>query len=279
MKKILLTAFVLSSFSVFAQETVKQAIINTTTTITAPEEQEIQDVGEQTGRGGMFRNFGDGETKSVTYIKGNMVKTAIKTDMMRNTTIRDNDKKLTTTLMEMMGKKMGFYMNDDDQKAMVKRMDSMRQAQNKDTVKRQPRVERIAQVEYNPTETKKIAGYVCQKAYIINTNFLGQKDTMQVWYTPEFKIENVPSTGGMSGFSRAGTNNGFDQVKGFIMGYTTKMGNNRTMDVAVTKVELKKDIDAKEFDIPKDFDLKPMSEMGNMFGGGGRGGQVQIMQH
>lgn len=279
MKKILLTAFVLSSFSVFAQETVKQAIINTTTTVTAPDEQEIQDVGEQTGRGGMFRNFGDGETKSVTYIKGNMVKTAIKTDMMRNTTIRDNDKKLTTTLMEMMGKKMGFYMNDDDQKAMAMRMDSMRQAQNKDTVKRQPRVEKLAQVEYNPSETKKIAGYVCQKAYIINTNFLGQKDTMQVWYTPEFKIENVPSTGGMSGFGRAGGNNGFDQVKGFIMGYTTKMGNNRTMDVAVTKVELKKDIDAKEFDIPKDFDLKPMSEVGNMFGGGGRGGQVQIMQH
>lgn len=270
MKKILPGILMMISVSAFAQDVVKQAIINTTTNITAPEEESIEDVGNQ-GRGGGFRNFGDGETKSVTYVKDGMVKTAIKTDMMRSTTIRDNDKKLTTTLMEMMGKKMGFYMTDEDQKEMGKKMDSMMRERNKDSVQKKPQTDNKINVEYNPKETKKIAGYVCQKAYIISTNFLGQKDTVAVWFTPEFKITNTPSTGGTSGFGRVG-NKGFDQVNGFIMAYTTKMGRGRTMDVEVTKVDLIKDIENKEFDIPKDFDLKPMSEMQNMFGGG-RGGQ------
>jgi hypothetical protein len=45
------------------------------------------------------------------------------------------------------------------------------------------------------------------------------------------------------------------------------------MIVEVTKIDTGKDIAAKEFEVPKDFDLKPMKEMQNMMGGrSGQGG-------
>ena len=272
MRSVLLTALVFTASQSFAQQLVKQATINTTTTVTAPEEEDISDVGAggQGRGGGMFRNFGDGETKSVTMVKDSMVKTTLKTDMMRSTIIRNNTSKMTTTLTEMMGKKMGFYMSDDDQKAMGQRMDSMMKERSKDTVRQRAPREKNVEIDYTSTDTKKIAGYVCKKAYIVSTNFLGQKDSLTVWYTPEFKLENLSSTGGTMGFGN--TTTGFDKINGFVMGYTRKMPRDRSMEVEVTKVDLKKDVDQKEFDIPKDFDLKPMSEMQNMFGGRGGGG-------
>ena len=135
-------------------------------------------------------------------------------------------------------------------------------------------------------ETKKIAGYNCKKAYIVKTNFLGQKDSMTVWYNPEVKFETIHSTGGTSGMGSlmggAGNTmqNWFDLVDGFIMKYETPMGRGRTMEVAVTKLEINKDIAAKEFEIPKDYDVKPMKEMQNMFGGrgGGGGGRTIMIQ-
>ena len=47
------------------------------------------------------------------------------------------------------------------------------------------------------------------------------------------------------------------------------MGATRRMEIEVSKIELDKEVKAKEFEIPKDYDVKPMSEMRNMFGGGG----------
>jgi hypothetical protein len=47
------------------------------------------------------------------------------------------------------------------------------------------------------------------------------------------------------------------------------MRRNRKMQVEVTKIDLQKDIADKEFDIPKDFEVKPMKDMQNMFGGQG----------
>jgi hypothetical protein len=135
----------------------------------------------------------------------------------------------------------------------------------------------------NTDETKKIAGYNCKKAYIVTTRILGIKDSSVVWYTPEFKLNNVSSTGGLSSFSNmmggSGTNSAYGKIDGFIMRYENKMPRGRHMIVEVTKVELEKEIAAKEFDIPKDFDVKPMKEMqGMMQGGGGRPGSTIIMR-
>lgn len=281
MKKVLLLAAVVYSGNLMAQtKLLNQAIINTTTTIIAPDDEDASNIQMQGEGGGRmsFRNFGDGETKSVTHLKNDMVKTVMKSDMGRTTTIRDNAKKLTTTLMEIMGNKTGFYSTDEEAAAMRKRMDSMMQATRNagDSSNRRVRpAEPQTEIVYTE-ETKKIAGYLCKKAWIVNTRILGIKDSSVVWYTPEFKLNNISSTGGLSGFSSmmgsaAGTANAFSKIDGFVMRYENKMPRGRNMVVEVTRVELGKEVADKEFEIPKDFDVKPMKEMQNMMQGGGSG--------
>ena len=268
--------------AVYAQpKVVTNAVVSTTTNVIAPEEDELQNVQNNQGGPGMnFRNFGDGETKSTTYIKGGMVKTVMKNDMGRSTIIRNNDSKLTTTLIEMMGNKTGFYITDEEQANMRKRMDSMQNARPRDSANanRGTRLERTVDVVYTE-ETKKISGYTCKKAYIVRSSILG-KDSMAVWYTPEIKIANTPSTGGMSGFGAMGgsMNNGFDKIDGFVMQYETKMPRGRKMEVTVNKIELDKKIEDKEFEVPKDFDVKPMKEFQGMMRGGPGNVQFQIRQ-
>lgn len=284
MKQLLLAAIMLGALSAVAQpKLVSQATINTTTNVIAPEEEDVASIQGQ-GGGGMFRNFGDGETKSVTQVKNDMVKTVIKSDMGRSTIIRNNQSKLTTTLIEMMGNKTGFFVTDEEQAGLKKSMDSMMQARSKDSALANKPAAAPPTVDVVYTEdTKKIAGYNCKKAYLITTRLLGLvKDTAIVWYTPEFKVQNVSSVGG--GFSMAmmggpaAATNSMDKIDGFVMGYETKMRRNRTMIVTVTKIDLDKTIADKEFDIPKDFDVKPMKEMRNMMGGG-QGGQIQIRRN
>lgn len=291
MKIFSLLFLMFAGITAYAQPVlVKQAIIQTTTNVIAPEEDdisEIQNGGEERMR--MFRNFGDGETKTTTFIKDGMVKTDVKTEMMVGSLIRDNDKKVTTTLFQLMGKKSAFLATDEDQVEMKRKMDSMVQERLKNDTNAQkqmraekPKNKNIA-IAY-ADESKKIAGYNCKKAFIVKTNFLGQKDSMAVWYNPEVKFETVHSTGGVSGMGSlmgGGANSmqeGFDMVDGFIMKYDTKMGRGRTMEVTVTKLDINKEIAAKEFEVPKGYDVKPMSEMQNMFGGRGGGGRGVMIQ-
>jgi hypothetical protein len=288
MKRLLLMAAVIYSGNLMAQaKLVTQATVNTTTTIIAPEEEDVSNIQAQ-GEGGRmnFRNFGDGETKSVTYLKNDLVKTVMKSDMGRSTIIRDNGKKLTTTLIEMMGNKTGFYSTDEEAAEMRKRMDSMMQATRNgtsDTSRRRNArpAETVAPEIIYTEETKKIAGYNCKKAYIVHTRFLGNKDSSVVWYTPDFKLQNVSSTGGLSGFgSMMGSSNSnpYEKIDGFVMRYENKMPRGRNMVVEVTKVDLAKEIADKEFDIPKDFEVKPMKDMQNMMQGGGGPGRTIIMR-
>ncbi len=282
MKHLLFVVLLTSAYSVQGQTpAVKQAIIYTTTTVVAPEEEDVANIQTQAGPPGamMFRNFGDGETKSVTYVKDDLMKTVIKTDMGRSTIIRNNTTKITTTLLEIMGNRTGFYASDEEQAQMRKRMDSMMQARPRDsgttTTARRPQEPAPVEISYTE-ETKKIAGYQCKKAYVIATRFLGLKDTSVVWFTPDLKIDNLTSTGGSGIASVIGSNaasplSGLSKIDGFVMQYETKMRRGRVMTVQVTKVETSKDIAAKEFDVPKDFDLKPMKEMQNMMQGGGQG--------
>jgi hypothetical protein len=250
---------------------ISQAIVSTTTNVIAPEDDELQNVqnqGQGGGMGAMFRNFGDGETKATTYLKNDMVKTVMKTDMGRTTVIRNNGTKLTTTLIEMMGNKTGFYITDSEQVVMREKMDSMMKSRRKDSAEHTLPANTPNPVNVIVTdETKKIAGYTCKKAYLVTTHILGIKDSVAVWFTPDIKLENVTSTGGLSGFGNMGTINGLDKIDGFVMGYETKMRRNRRMVVEVTKIDTSKDVADKEFVIPKDFDVKPMKDMQGMGGG------------
>ncbi len=285
MKFFLLSTFFLGATVGFAQpKLVTQATIVTTTNVIAPEDEDVSQIQPQGGGGGgfNFRNFGDGETKSTTFIKNDLVKTNFKSESFRGTLYRNNTTKTTTTIFEIMGNKQGIVATDDDQVEMRKRMDSTMKARQTaeggDTTNK-PRM-RTVDANSNATvtyldETKKIAGYTCKKALIITDKII-VIDTQVVWYTPEIKFANVPSTGGTSGFGNmgGGTNN-FEKVDGFVMMYERKMPRGRVMEVKVTKIDIDKDIAATEFEIPKDVDIKTMKEMQSqgggmrmMFGGG-----------
>lgn len=271
MKFFFLFSFLVTGAAVFAQpKLVTKAIISTTTNVIAPDEDDVSQVQNQGGGGSGFnmRNFGDGETKTTTYIKDNMVKTSFKSESFRGTIFRNNATKVNTTIFEIMGNKQGFTVSDDDQVVMKKRADSMMKERAKtDTTmqRRRPQEQPAATVAYTE-ETKKIAGYNCKKAYIITNRFLG-KDSLAVWYTPEIKFTGVSSTGGTSAMGGFGGTTNFEKVDGFVMQYERDMPRGRKMEVKVTKIEIDKDIADKEFELPKDVEIKTMKEMNEQGGG------------
>ena len=276
MKSILfLASLVISATAIAQPQLVKQAIVTTTTNVIAPETEDVQSM--QGGGGNqMFRNFGDGETKSTTYLKDDKIKTILQNDMGRSTIIRDNNAKLTTTLLEIMGNKTGFFITDDEQAEMKLKMDSMMQARRANDSTRTRPASTASNVEISYVDgTKKIAGYDCKKALLISTRLLGIKDTVAVWYNPGIKLQNVASTGGTSSFGGFGgfgnftTLNGLDKIDGFVMQYEMNMRRGRKMIVEVTRIDLKKELTEKDFEIPKDFDVKPMKEFQGMMQGAG----------
>jgi GLPGLI family protein len=281
MKIILLLAASFSTLMAVAQpKIITQAIITTSTNVIAPDEEDdvtqIRTEGGREGGGGMgmrFANMFDGEMKSTTYIKNDMVKTDLKSESIKSTTFRDNATKTTTTFTEIMGNKNGIRSTDADQEIMTKRMDSMRKERMKtDTGASKPRMRNVepeVSIVYLE-ETKKIAGYTCKKALLIQDKII-RKDTTVVWYNPEIKFANVASTGGMSGmgmFSQMMPGAvSFDKVNGFVMQYESKMPRGRKMEVKVTKIVTDKEIAATEFDMPKDIEVKNMKDMTGPGGG------------
>src|SRR5882757_9446062 len=114
MKQLLLFSFLFTGSFIYAQQ--NHAVITTKTVVVAPEGDDAMPTppsvnGEEVK---VVRFGGEGETKSVTWVKNDLIKTLVTNDMGRTTTIRDNSKKVTTTLMEMMGTKRGFYATDEE---------------------------------------------------------------------------------------------------------------------------------------------------------------------
>lgn len=220
------------------------------------------------GPGGM-------ESATTYYQKGDMTKIASASDFGNNTVITDRKSGRTTTLIEAMGRKMGFYTTPEDEAAMRGRMDSVRDARRDSLQKLGIPVAapRKPEVEYTE-ETRKIAGYTCKKA-VIKTGGGGQggqrPQSMEVWYTPDFKLAggfNVPGIGGGPGRGMMGGGmGGLDQIEGFPMEVTMERGNGFKVHMLVNKVQLDADVADKEFEIPKGYDVKPMSEMQNNRGG------------
>lgn len=275
MKRIITFCFLLSAINGFAQpKAITQAIVTTKTTIVAPEEDE-NIPNTNPGNGGeemrIIRFGGDGETKTTTWLKNDLVKTFSETEMGRTTTIRDNSKKMTTTIMEMMGKKMGFYASDSDQAIIRKRMDSMMQSRNPNGRQVSSDTTSVSVIHYFE-ETRKIAGYDCKKALIVTTRANGKSDTTTVWYAPEMKLTGIISTGGsfggFGGFSpQAAGPSPLEGLNGFPMQYERNMNRGRKMTVVVTKLVTDKEITDKEFEIPRDIDLKSVKDMQNGPGG------------
>lgn len=270
MKIIYFSFFLVTGAVATAQpKVITQAIISTTTNVIAPEEEDISEVQNRGGGGMNFRNFTDGETKTTTYIKNDLVKTNFKSESFRGTIFRNNTAKTTTTVFEIMGNKQGFSASDDDQAAMRVKADSMMKERSKtDTAMRGMRnlLNTAAATVAYTEETKKISGYNCKKAYVITDRLLS-KDSLAVWYTPEIKFAGVFSTGGTSALGNMGGPNNFDKIDGFVMQYERDMPRGRKMEVKVTKIETDKEIADKEFDLPKDVEIKTMKEMSGQGGG------------
>ena len=254
---------------------ISQATISTKITIVAPEEEDGPPPNVQTSGNGeevrIMRFGGEGETKSTTYLKNDLVKTFSETEMGRTTIIRDNSKKTTITLMEMMGKKFGIKSTDEEQEAMRKRMDSMMKTRNDNPLagNSEPKTN-IVYLD----ESKKIAGYDCKKALILSTRSNGKTDTSLVWYSPDFTLQGVSSTGGSGGFGPQTGSSGLELLKGFPLQYERNMGRGRKMTVLVTKIDFEKAVSDKEFEIPKDIEIRSMKDMQG--GGVGMGMQIRV---
>jgi hypothetical protein len=267
-------------------KTVTQATITTKTTIVALDgEQAADPIPQPSGDGGpviVRRRLDDaGETVSKTLLKDHLVKTQVDNAMGRTTTIRDNKAKITTTLMEIMGNKRGFYATDEEQAEMAKRMDSLTRAGN--APQAAPNMPPVIQVFYR-NESKTIAGYNCQKAVVHINKATGELDSSVVWYNTDIKLEGLTATGGAGAgfmsFRRNSSADVLERIKGFPMQYEMKLGRNRLMTVEVTKLDIEKEVKDKEFEISKDFDVKPAKDMQGPGGGmqiriGGPGGGLQ----
>lgn len=283
MKKLITLLSLFASVSAYAQpKLLTQAMLTTKTTIVSSEgeETQVQDMRSSDG-GGEVRVMrfggGDGETKTTTWLKNDLTKTFSESEMGRTTVIRDHAKKITTTIMEMMGRKSGFYATDEDQAQMRKRMDSMMQSRGGQNVSfsggsNTPATYSVLYMD----ESKKIAGYACKKALIVAARS-NRSDTTTVWYCPDFKLQNLASTGGAAGgfggFNTTSGPTGMELLNGFPMRYERNMPRGRQMTVEVTKLVIDKEVADKEFEISKDIEIKAMKDMQN---GGGPGMQIRI---
>jgi GLPGLI family protein len=242
-----------------AQQVVNEAVIQMKTETSNPNSDGAPPVSND-GEGRMMVRIGDGEIKSKMFFKNGMTKIESDMGMGTNQVIIDSKEKKTTTLFEAMGRKMGFYTTEADMQRMMAGADSGRSPQQ-----RMQQFNPEVFIEYL-SETKKIAGMECKKALIRYKDRRGQEVQQEVWYSPEFvfgegfrirdvmRMANVP---------------GLEKLKGFPMEFELTRQNGAKVHYQVTKVDLGAKVDDKVFVIPKDYDIKPMSEMNQ---GGGRNG-------
>ncbi|MCO5236334.1 MAG: DUF4412 domain-containing protein [Chitinophagaceae bacterium] len=278
MKKTLLFLCLFAGFGATAnaqQKIVERAIVQSKSEFSFPQNANRAARGDEDDGGG-FSSSGNRETKTTVYFKGDLIKTLSKSDFGNSTVIIDKKNKRTTTLTEAMGRKTGFYTTEEDEEAMRKRMDSLRNARGQSAGNRDPQVEIIA-----TNDTRKIAGYNCKKVIVKTRTMQGSVNEATVWFTPDFKMApGYPASGNTGGMGRGasmrgGGNMGFglsglDKIDGFVMAVEVKRPNGFEMTMEVTKVELDPVIEDKVFEIPKGYDIKPMSEMQGRFGQGGR---------
>ncbi len=265
----------------WAQKEVQRAIVKSVTEITFPENPNRSFGGEDDAR-----PFGGGmESTNTVYFRGDFIKTLNQTDFGNNTVIIDKNSNKTITIIEAMGRKTGYYSTPEDEELMRKRMDSLRQAGgfNRQVERREGETE-IAETN----ETRKIAGYDCKKTIIKTKTNNGEVNETIIWYTPDLKMPadypqaGAVAPGGGRGFSASfggGARSGglgvpgLDKINGFVMGYEMSRPNGFSMKMEVKKIEIDPEIKDKVFEVPKGIELKPISEMQNMFGPGGPGGR------
>ena len=252
---------------------VKSAIVKMQSEITFPENFSPGGPGGGGPPGGgdgggnviMMGGPGGMENSSTMYYTIDRSKLESTSDFGNNTIIMDRKEHKTTTLIEAMGRKTGFFSTDEDEAAMRARMDSMRAARRDSLGKMGLNIAPPAgpEIAYSE-ETKKIAGYNCKKAVIRNKDRQGGVTENTVWYTPEFKMGEGYMIGGRGGGFMGGMiggAQGLDKIDGFVMEYAFARPNGMKVHMTVSKVQLDASIDDKTFEVPKGFDIKNIKDM------------------
>jgi GLPGLI family protein len=276
MKKVtIVSTLLIFCFNSFAQiKVVENAIIKVKTEMTFPENFN-PGRGSAPGDGGGFSMPRDMETNSTMYYTPNYMKVESTSDFGNNIVITDRVNKKTTTLIEAMGRKTGFFSSDAEDQASKAKMDSLRNLR-RDSLMALGITFKESKPEITYVdETRKIAGYNCKKAIIKSKGQNGEINESVVWYNPDFKISatstaagNTQGFGGGRGRMMMGGIQGLEQIEGFPMEYEITRNNGFTIHMTVLKVQTDVAIDEKTFEIPKGYDLKPMS---NLQGGNGEG--------
>jgi GLPGLI family protein len=250
MKHIFSFLFVLAAFYTSkAQQTINEAIIDINVNITFPESD-----APPAPEGAQVMRFGDGEVKSKVFYKNGNMKMESDMGMGKSLMYYTVENKTTTTLMEVMGRKMGFYTNEEDMKKMQAADTTQKSIQSF-----KPEVF----VEYL-SDSKKIAGITCYKAIIRYKNSKGEEKQQEVWYTPDFRMGEEFKLNTLMRSDIPGIN----KIKGFPMEMQLERQNGMKVHYLVSKVDTNTKVDDKTFVIPSGYDIKPQSEM--MKGGNGR---------
>lgn len=247
------TFFLSAILSSRSQDTIKNAIIriqieNISATENSPS--------SQTENQGFTRMI-DGDIQSTIWMKNGLSKTEADLGFGKSVVYYNSLNKTTTTLFELMGKKMGFYSNEEELNKMLRETDSasiQRNAFNKQDVL----------IEYL-NEEKTVAGIKCKKAIIHYQNRRLEDQQQEVWYCPEFILEQGIR---FNELIRSASIPGLKKLKGFPMEMEIKRQNGSITKFEVQKIELNADIKDQEFIIPSGYDIRPMSEMNQ--GGKGR---------
>ncbi|MDD4552978.1 MAG: hypothetical protein PHP04_02180 [Bacteroidales bacterium] len=168
-------------------------------------------------------------------IKGNKSRTDMQMSGVNSVEITDYVNKTKVALINMMGQKYAIKQSTADiEKAMG------------DNPK--PTVELSS-------ETKVVAGYTCKKA-LVTVNEDGVKSTFEAYYTSELgtKMANFDSPV-------------YKDIDGVLLEFVfSSKGIN--MKFTATSIE-KKNLSAKDFEIPSDYTLTTQEELKSKFGGGG----------
>lgn len=123
--------------------------------------------------------------------------------------------------------------------------------------------EQMGKVEKIEGQTKEVKGYSCQ-LYEVGVNQNGQMAKQKIWVTDKLKAPEIKGSGATP------MNQGLMgnmNVPGFPMEVEVDIPQgNMTMVLSVSEITMEKP-DAAVFQKPKDYEVKPFSEMMSMMGG------------
>ena len=153
----------------------------------------------------------------------------------KNITITDKLKKQTTILINIYGKKFALIKSDSEMAEVKKSMIT-------DTTKANIKIELT-------NETKKIAGYTCQQAFIVKT-IKGTTTKNECWYSKDIPPYNTEG------------DEAFKQIDGFLMQYDIK---NPDMEMRMkVKIVFANPIEDSYFEIPKGYQVVTETQLTNI---------------